>query len=212
MRTTDSVMTKGKLRDCLYDAERREFVVIFQDGRMYRVRRDWFTEDDGTKILRVRVGPDGAAFIVEQASGNRLEVPWDLVLYHSDPTYQYYKGKKVQQELERDAASRIGKRIREVREAKGLTAHELARRSGVLRPNVSRLEGGKHVPTIDTLERIAQALHVSLVDLLPPQQVREGLPARGVLLAEVRAKSNARRRARRKRTTVSGGASARKRR
>ncbi|HEY3248122.1 MAG TPA: helix-turn-helix transcriptional regulator [bacterium] len=162
---------------------------------MYRVRRDWLTGDDGTKILRVHVELDGAAFVVEQASGNRLEIPWDFVLYHSDPTYRYYKGNKIQQDLERDAAVHIGRRIRELRQAKGLTANELARRSGVLRPNVSRLEGGKHVPTIDTLERIARALHVSLVELLPPQKVREDLPARGVPHAAPRARSHARRRA-----------------
>ena len=195
MRATAPVVTKGKLRDCLYDAERREFVVVFQDGRMYRVHRDRLTGDDGTKILRVHVEPDGAAFVVEQASGNRLEIPWDLVLYHSDPTYRYYKGRKVQQELERDAATDIGRRIREARRAKSLTANELARRSGVLRPNISRLEGGKHVPTIDTLGRIARALHVPLVDLLPTQQVRGELPARGVPLAAPRARSRARRRA-----------------
>ena len=166
MPATTVVSTSAKLRDCFYDAERREFVAIFRDGRMYRLRRSWLPEDDGSEIVRVRLESDGASFAVEQSSGNRFEVPWDFVLYHSDPRYQYYKGRRAQHDTERSAAIRIGRRVRELRQAKGLTTYELAKRSRILRPNVSRIEGGKHVPNIDTLERLARGLSVSLSDLL----------------------------------------------
>ncbi len=166
MRSVMVATASPKLRDCFYDAERREFVTIFRDGKMYRVRRGWLPEDDGSEILCVHVEPDGSAFRVEQASGHRFGIPWDFVLYHSEPRYQYYKGRRVQQVSERSMATQIGGRVRELRQERGLTTYELAKRSGILRPNISRIEGGRHVPNVDTLDRLARALGVSVADLL----------------------------------------------
>jgi len=166
MRSGTPTVMNPKLRDCFYDAERREFVTIFRDGKLYRVRRNWLQEDDGSEILRVHVESDGSAFRVEQASGHRFEVPWDFVLYHSEPRYQYYKGRRTQRVSERSMAAHIGWRVRELRQQKGLTTYELAKRSGILRPNISRIESGRHVPSVDTLDRLARALGVSPADLL----------------------------------------------
>ena len=166
MPSVTTATTNPKLRDCFYDAERREFVTIFRDGKLYRVRRNWLQEDDGSEILRVRVELDGSAFRVEQASGHRFEVPWDFVLYHSEPRYQYYKGRRAQRVSERSMATRIGWRIRELRQRNGLTTYELAKRSGILRPNISRIESGRHVPNVDTLDRLARALGVPPAELL----------------------------------------------
>ena len=166
MPSVTTATTKPKLRDCFYDAERREFVTIFRDGKLYRVRRNWLQEDDGSEILRVRVESDGSAFRVEQASEHRFEVPWDFVLYHSEPRYQYYKRRRTQQVSERSMATYIGWRVRELRQRKGLTTYELAKRSGILRPNISRIESGRHVPSVETLDRLARALGVSPADLL----------------------------------------------
>jgi transcriptional regulator with XRE-family HTH domain len=63
-------------------------------------------------------------------------------------------------------ATHIAHRVRELRQKRGLTTYELAKRSGILRPNISRVESGKHVPNVDTLDRLARALRVSLADLL----------------------------------------------
>jgi transcriptional regulator with XRE-family HTH domain len=37
---------------------------------------------------------------------------------------------------------------------------------GMMRSNISRIEAAKHRPTLETMEKIAQALKVSLVDLI----------------------------------------------
>lgn len=58
-------------------------------------------------------------------------------------------------------------RIREVRKRAGLTQEELAARSGLTQSHLSRLELGKYVPTLTTLERLARALKVPVSDLLP---------------------------------------------
>ena len=52
----------------------------------------------------------------------------------------------------------IGKRLREIREAKGLSQADIEKRSGLLRSYVSRVEGGYTAPSLATLEKFAKAL------------------------------------------------------
>ncbi|MGH7798556.1 MAG: helix-turn-helix domain-containing protein [Candidatus Binatia bacterium] len=59
-----------------------------------------------------------------------------------------------------------GATIRKLREAKGLTQDQLAAAVGMMRSNISRIEAAKHRPTLETLEKIAKALKVSVVDLV----------------------------------------------
>jgi transcriptional regulator with XRE-family HTH domain len=68
--------------------------------------------------------------------------------------------------MEVSRAARIGARIRKEREARGWSLGELARRTGMQAPNLSRLETGKHVPSLDTLERVAEVLGVRVANLV----------------------------------------------
>lgn len=56
----------------------------------------------------------------------------------------------------------IGDRLRQLREAKGLSQGDLEDRSGLARSFTSRLENGHAVPTVDTLEKYARALEVPM--------------------------------------------------
>ena len=57
-------------------------------------------------------------------------------------------------------------RIKKLREAKGMTQEELARKSGISRATISGLENGKNdAPSISTLGRIAFALGVKVGQL-----------------------------------------------
>jgi len=60
----------------------------------------------------------------------------------------------------------IGKRLRELREAKGLSQGDIERRSGLLRSYISRVEGGYTAPSLVTLEKFAKALEVESYQLL----------------------------------------------
>ena len=60
-------------------------------------------------------------------------------------------------------AFELGERVRSLREAKGLSQSELARRIGSTQPAVARLEAGGVAPRVETLERIAAALDMELV-------------------------------------------------
>ncbi|HUU14728.1 MAG TPA: helix-turn-helix transcriptional regulator [Terriglobia bacterium] len=60
----------------------------------------------------------------------------------------------------------IGKRLRDLREAKGLSQGDIERRSGLLRSYISRVEGGYTAPSLSTLEKFAKALEVEPYQLL----------------------------------------------
>jgi transcriptional regulator with XRE-family HTH domain len=60
----------------------------------------------------------------------------------------------------------IGKRIRTLREAKGLSQGDIEKRSGLLRSYISRVEGGYTAPSLSTLEKFAKALEVEPYQLL----------------------------------------------
>ena len=60
----------------------------------------------------------------------------------------------------------IGAQIRHRREQRGLSSAELARRAGLGKATLSKLEAGWGNPTIETLDALAIALRIPLTDLL----------------------------------------------
>ena len=60
----------------------------------------------------------------------------------------------------------IGDRLRELREEKKLSQSDIEKRTGLVRPYISRVENGHTVPAIETLEKFARALEVPLYQLM----------------------------------------------
>lgn len=62
----------------------------------------------------------------------------------------------------------VGRNIKKIRENKGLSQVDLiGKMDGLFDPtNISRIEAGRNNPTIYTLQRIADALEVQLIDLV----------------------------------------------
>jgi len=60
----------------------------------------------------------------------------------------------------------IGKRIKSLREEKGVAQQDLAAQCNLEKSNLSRLEAGGTNPTIYTLKRIADNLGVNLEELV----------------------------------------------
>ena len=60
----------------------------------------------------------------------------------------------------------VGRNVRRVRLAKGLTQEQFADRSGFSQQYISDLERGRRNPTVVTLFELAQALAVNHTDLL----------------------------------------------
>ncbi|MSQ15562.1 MAG: XRE family transcriptional regulator [Dehalococcoidia bacterium] len=148
-----------------YFQSNRTIVVHMKNGRIYLLRADELPEADSSEIVRWTAGKSRNYFRAKQSSGNWFEVPWDEVLYHCEPEYEHYKGREKAEPPE-NRALRIGNKVRELRTVKGLSVAELARRTGMKRPNLSRVESGRHEPSLETLERIADALVLPVAELV----------------------------------------------
>jgi len=56
--------------------------------------------------------------------------------------------------------------LKRLREQRGLTQEQLAKRAGVSHGYLARLELGMHDPSLSTLARLAKALKVSVAELV----------------------------------------------
>jgi transcriptional regulator with XRE-family HTH domain len=63
--------------------------------------------------------------------------------------------------------SGVGEEVKRLRQAKGWTQEQLAVYAGSSQPTVNLLEAGKRNPSASTLEKLARALEVEVVDLFP---------------------------------------------
>jgi transcriptional regulator with XRE-family HTH domain len=59
----------------------------------------------------------------------------------------------------------IGKRLLELRAARGFSQGDIEKRTGLLRCYISRVENGHTVPSLETLERLAKALEIETYQL-----------------------------------------------
>jgi transcriptional regulator with XRE-family HTH domain len=76
----------------------------------------------------------------------------------------------------------LGKKIRTLRESRGMTAREVIAQIDMGAPSYSRIETGASDPTIDSLKKIAGALGVKVGDLLDEEYHPESLTAHDVSL------------------------------
>jgi len=160
--TLSALEFERKIRDARYLVGEDRFIVTFDGGKEYSFPRSSLEVDDGSELVSIQVDRRRFFFRVTQVSGNRYEIPWDRVLHEAEPSYHYFRGRMGRTKNTRE----IGATIRKLREAKGVTQAELARAVGMMRANISRVEAAKHRPTLETMERIAKALKVSVADLI----------------------------------------------
>lgn len=129
-------------------------LAVWGDGRAAILPRPLAAGDDpGVEVVDIRLSDDAAHAEVELAAGRVLtldasDAPRPAPAAMAEPTPD------------------VGARLRELRLAAGLTQAEVARRTGIHRPNVARVETGRHTPSLDTLRRIAEAIGVAPGDVL----------------------------------------------
>jgi transcriptional regulator with XRE-family HTH domain len=75
--------------------------------------------------------------------------------------------------VEAVSSGRLGERVRELRRGRGLTLEGLARRSGVSRAMISKLERGEKNPTLVVAAKLAEGLGVTLSRLAGMEERRE---------------------------------------
>jgi len=133
-----------------------DVLAILGDGQSVLLKRPLATQDDGTEVVGIVLSDDAASATLELASGATVELDVATVAPASTGTSGA---------IPIDGA-RLGARLRELRLSAGLTQAELARRTGIHRPNIARVEAGRHTPSLETLARLATAIGVPTTRVL----------------------------------------------
>jgi transcriptional regulator with XRE-family HTH domain len=71
-----------------------------------------------------------------------------------------------------EAGLQVAGQVREIRRARHLSQRQLAGRMQVPRTYISKIENGKAIPTLGSLERLANALEVDLCQLVRDSRSR----------------------------------------
>jgi transcriptional regulator with XRE-family HTH domain len=87
---------------------------------------------------------------------------------------------KEDAEVAMDAGLRVAAQVKDIRRARHLSQRQLAGRMQVPRTYISKIENGKAIPTLGSLERLASALEVDICQL-----VRDGRSQRDEEVAEI---------------------------
>ncbi len=74
------------------------------------------------------------------------------------------KNAKEKRQEKKDFAREIGKHLRKIREAKGVSQEKLSLDSGYYHTYVNKIEQGKYSPSLHTIWRLAYTLGLSLRD------------------------------------------------
>lgn len=140
-----------------------ELLAIFSDGNAVLVDRSTLQDDDGSPVEAITLEEDATCAVLSLESGKRLEITTSMVARKAILGSHSQGGTNGEVD-----GVRLGQRIRELRLAAGLTQAELARRTGIHRPNIARVEAGRHTPSLETIARLAHAIGV------PTTRVLEG--------------------------------------
>lgn len=65
-----------------------------------------------------------------------------------------------------DISKKLGQNIKRIREQKGMTQGDICRALNLDRGYISSIENGKRNPTLSTIKKLADALNVSVDELL----------------------------------------------
>lgn len=80
-----------------------------------------------------------------------------------------------------DVAQNLANNMRQLREARGLTQQQVAAKAGVPRPTWANLESGASNPTLAVIVKVANALQVSVEELIgPPRTSARLYPAASI--------------------------------
>jgi transcriptional regulator with XRE-family HTH domain len=73
---------------------------------------------------------------------------------------------------EKDGGIQVATAVRDLRHVRNLSQRQLAARMGVPRTYISKIENGKAMPTLSSLDRLARALRVDMSSLLRDANTR----------------------------------------
>ncbi len=139
-----------------------ELLAVLGDGTTLVLARPLNGEDDGSEIQAIVLAADAGSAAIELVAGKRLS----LTAAEVASRVKNNGAEPLPASLGDVDGVRLGQRLRALRLAEGLTQAELARRTGIHRPNIARVEAGRHTPSLETLARLAAAIGVPIKRVL----------------------------------------------
>lgn len=141
-----------------------DFIVGFHDESLYRCQKQapWFEVDKFVATLFDQHYKGDASVIMG-------EINRQMLINHVGSIFSYYSFDKESVSKER---IRIGQRIRELREAKGMDAKHLAFYADIDAANLCRIEAGKYSVGLDILSKIGYALDME-IDFVEPKTKKQ---------------------------------------
>jgi DNA-binding XRE family transcriptional regulator len=137
-----------------------ELVAILGDGTPILIPRPAGETDDGSKVLSISLSEEATTATLALSSGKEITL---IAASLAIPQCRKVDGVIIESYEPRQALGRttLGARLKLLRQAAGLTQAELSRRTGIHRPNIARVEAGRHTPSLETLTRLAAAIGVT---------------------------------------------------
>jgi len=139
----------------------KDLLAILGDGSAVVLARPVSSDDDGAEVDAIELAEDAVSATVALTSGCKfaMQAPSVASRAGGGNGFSTHMGGNGSNGLHVDGV-KLGARLRALRLAAGLTQAELARRTGIHRPNIARVEKGRHTPSLETIARLASAIGV----------------------------------------------------
>jgi DNA-binding Xre family transcriptional regulator len=134
-------------------------VVSFADGDRVRVKADRLLPPDTAPVDWDRLTFNSHEIGVPSAE-EIVIIPSDRVRVLTDKTFAAHLARMADEQ-----ARHVGRRIRELREARGLAGEELAERAGIDAGELSQIEEGQHEVVLPMLQAILAAMNCTVRDV-----------------------------------------------
>ena len=137
--------------------------ILFADGSKVHVdgRRLLSAGVTGCRWEKAYIGEAGLDLVIPREVGADVYIPWDVIRTLTDSAFAAHMG-----QVGDEQARSIGKKLRELRQVRGLTASEVSRRTGITPQSIYRIEHGKHDVVLTTLGKILAAMGYTYSDLV----------------------------------------------
>ena len=120
-----------------------------------------FLRSESVRTLSTLELPNPYEMVLKTAQGATVEIPWDFARHYCDASYR-----PAVEAIAMRGRLTLGQRVRRLRNSAGLSQDALARAAGIGRVTLVRLEKGEQTPRFKTLEAVARALGVGVLDLV----------------------------------------------
>ena len=154
-----------RLAGALWRPEKKGITIVFQSGHHYHLPVAALEGVRAERIFSAFIEELEDRVVVMTWDGRTTEFPSDFVLFHCEPGYRR-RVEAAGRVKEESLAGRVGRRVRRIRKMKGMSLRRLAAEAGMAVANASNLETGKHEPRLETLDRVAAVLGVTVAELV----------------------------------------------